>query len=417
MTDRVSASEEDPSVSMTRPPLLSRPSLKDLFYGVVGNGPNKRILSFGSISTISEDNYGRSWTCEACNYENADHSNEACSMCGTRDNLLHNSHTSKSLSNSHTSKSYPGIEVSDDEVDLIIPKPNRRSSSVLRRLSTQTSVRKMLSKRFDVNNDDEVTLESLTMDQSTAVTHALTTHDDLATSVAMLTIEDAGGWACPDCTFINIKEMHLSCGVCGRPKPPTNKNSSDILQHASLQEFLTKSMLSGVDTIGKDSPRRTSTPDSFMDPQLHELLKFEEMANEKEYVATVIEEQKKNLGNTTLRTGTDNSNELRSILEEGHETLKMLQQFYEDEMMEYHAMELHLAQRAEEIERTEGVSPGNLLSRSATIPGAQRISAQVLQWHGQQRMLEEWECQLKLRKQEIDQLSLQHEEALVRLLQ
>ena len=217
----------------------------------------------------------------------------------------------------------------------------------------------------------------------------------------MLTIEGIGGWACPDCTFVNTKEMHLTCGVCGRTKPPTNKDTSDALQHTSLLEFLTHSMLA----VG----------DHAIDPQIRSLLKFEEMASEKEYAASVMEQQEQILMDVTTRA--DNANELRSILEEGEKTLKMLQDFYADESKEFETMVLHQAMRADEIELSEGRSPKLALSRTASMPGAHRISAQVLQWHGQQRMLNDWECQLNLRKQEIDRLQSQQHETIMRLLQ
>ena len=72
--------------------------------------------------------------------------------------------------------------------------------------------------------------------------------------------------------------------------------------------------------------------------------------------------------------------------------------------------------RAQEIERSEGESPRNALTNSASKPGAQRISAHVLQWHGQQRMLDDWNVQLQFRKQEIEQLRTQQQQALARLL-
>ena len=350
-----------------------------LHFGVVGEGRYKKVLSFGSISSISEDGSHVSWTCEVCKYANADPASGCCSMCGTKSRY----------SQSHTTNS--GCDWSDDDDSTFVSAPARRS--VIRRLSSNSSVRTMLSKRLEATVEEEISVESLATD--------LTTKDALTTSFAMLTIEGFGGWACPDCTFVNTKELHLTCGVCGQTKPPTNKDSSDVMQHTSLQEFLTQSML-------------TCGDHTVIDPQIQALLKFEEMASEKEYVATLMEEQREILNGAT--TCTENMSELRGILEEGEETLKMLQTFYEDESKEYQAMVAHQAMRAEEIELAEGKSPRMALSRSASTPGAHSISAQVLQWHGQQQMLIDWESQLNLRKQDIDRLQSQQQEALIRLL-
>ncbi|KAI2510141.1 hypothetical protein MHU86_4308 [Fragilaria crotonensis] len=352
-----------------------------IYFGVVGEGRYKKILSFGSISSISEDGNHLSWICEECKYENLDLTNRSCSMCGTRDPLSH----------SHAKKPTWDADSSDDDIRSLSTAPRR---SIVRRGSSQSSARMVLAKLLETSFEDEITIESLATD--------LTTKDVLATSFAMLTIEGVGGWACPDCTFVNTRELHLTCGVCGRTKPPTSKDSSDVLQHTSLHEFLTQSML----TVGEQTS---------IDPQIHALLQFEEKASEKEYAATVIEQQREILRDATTRT--ENMSELRAILEEGEDTLKMLQRIYDDEFKEYETMVHHQAMRADEIELSEGTSPRLALSGYASVPGAHRISAQVLQWQGQQQMLNDWECQLQLRKQEIDQLQSQQQEALRRLLQ
>jgi hypothetical protein len=351
-----------------------------IYFGVVGEGRYKRILSFGSISSISEDGSRHSWICQECKYENVDFTNRSCSMCGTREPLSH----------SHAAKSAWDADLSDDGIPTVPCAPRR---SIGLRASSQSSARMVLSKLLESTSEEEITVESLATD--------LTTKDVLTTSFAMLTIEGAGGWACPDCTFVNTRELHLTCGVCGRTKPPTSKDSSDVLEHTSLQEFLAQS----ISAIGDQA---------LIDPQIQALMQFEEKASEKEYAASVIEQQREILKDVTSRN--EHASELRAILEEGEETLKMLQRFHEEESKEYETMVLHQAMRAEEIELAEGKSPRLAFSRSESVPGAHRISAQVLQWHGQQQMLNDWECHLNLRKQEIDQLQSQQHEALCRLL-
>ena len=110
-----------------------------------------------------------------------------------------------------------------------------RKTGLLRQFSSQSSssVRMVLAKRLE-SAEEELSVESLARD--------VADKDGLVTSLARLSIEDTGGWTCPDCTFVNTNELHLTCEVCGQKKPSTSKMGPSLLRQTSLDEFLTQSM-------------------------------------------------------------------------------------------------------------------------------------------------------------------------------
>lgn len=274
-----------------------------------------------------------------------------------------------------------------------------RSAGLLRQLSSHStlSFRMPRAKRLESFPDEELSVEALVSDGVVSDT------DGLVTDLARLTVEETGGWTCPDCTFVNTKELHLTCDVCGQKKPPSRQMDPSLMLQSSLDEFLTQSMAHEGERL-------------CIDPQIEALLKFEEMANEKAYAESLMDEQREVLNDASSRVTKEELTELRGILEEGQATLKALEVFLAGELKEYHSM-LNLQDiRADEIERIEGKSPREALTNSATKPGAHRISTRVLGWHGQQRMLDDWKVQLQIRKQDIEQLRTQQEQALSRLL-
>lgn len=232
--------------------------------------------------------------------------------------------------------------------------------------------------------------------------------DVLTKSLAQLSIEDMGGWTCTDCTFVNTKE-HLMCDVCGREQP-SNRDHKGLLRQSSLRHFFTQSTVFPEDS---DDPMPTTVDCN----QSSGYLKFAQMATDKEFLESLMEEQLAVLNAAATTSRTDDTSELRGILEEGQATLMTFETFYEEEMIEYNAMVALQAVKAEEIEAEEGEPPHHVLvGGRATKPGAQRISPQVLEWHGQQRLLDDWKKQLGDREEEIKQLQTQQQEALARIL-
>lgn len=159
---------------------------------------------------------------------------------------------------------------------------------------------------------------------------------------------------------------------------------------------------------------------SFVGAQVEAYLQFEKMTAEKDSREKLLRQTSEVIGRASKRRTShlerSDMIELRGVLEEGEETLKSLESFYADEKSEYAAMVELQAIRAQEIEQKEGEPPQDMLLSKASRPGVQRISAEILEWHGQQRMLDDWKLQLEERKDQIKQMQAQQKEALTRLL-
>jgi hypothetical protein len=124
-----------------------------------------------------------------------------------------------------------------------------------------------LAKHLESTTDnEELTVDTLQVDRDGGGDAA-----GLVTNLARLTVEETGGWTCPDCTFVNTKELHLTCEVCGQKKPPTRHHADlNLMRQTSWDEFLILSMAHEGERL-------------CIDPQIEALLKFEEMAQEKAY--------------------------------------------------------------------------------------------------------------------------------------
>jgi rubrerythrin len=350
---------------------------KGLHFGVFGNGPSKRVVSFRS-SCSSDDACFSRWECKECNYENGDAASRNCSMCGTIRRLGSIEKDSNFLQNA-LSVATMNEDVNDNERENMIGRMNASFK--------QSSLRRFLFKHNESNNDSSL-YPGLPND-----IQIQGKEDDFATSYALLSLEECGHWACPDCTFVNTNELHLMCEVCGRTKPSNWNKSHDVLNQMSL---------------------RISDP-SFLEPQINGLKKFEEMAKDKE-LATSLLDSKKHIFTSTLASDQFDLVELQSILEEGESTLNMLRKQYDDELKEFNDMVQHQRQVAKDIEKIEGMSPRDILERIGTRPGAQSISAQVLQWQGQERMLADWKLQLNDRHEELEEFHRHQQESLSRIL-
>ena len=341
-------------------------------FGVVGEGNDKRILAFNAsaVSTfLSDDDVGgpEEWTCQVCQYQNGDILNRICGMCGTR-------------------------------------RSRTEITPLLRDMSRKESLRKLLSKKLSgisIELDFEATTEreALTREKFS---------NDLTRDLAKLTVNEGGGWNCPDCTFVNVNAMYLTCYVCGRQKPPNELPTTT--GYASVADFLTSSMRSLQDGFHED-------------PHVEAFLKIEDMAHEKGRTALMVEEQKAILdaakrhseqGYVSTNNYT-NMSEIKVILEEGQETLHALWTLYEEEKKEYDEMVALQAQREQLIEVTEGTSPRIVLTQRASRPGAQQISRATLEWLGQQRMLDDWRFQLDQREMEIKNIQEQQQQTLGRV--
>jgi hypothetical protein len=269
-----------------------------------------------------------------------------------------------------------------------------------------TSMRKLLVKHLSSSSlqDAELTVENLMQAHDLEQKEK---RDDLTTSLARMAINECGGWTCTICTFVIIDTNFLTCEVCGAEKPP--KEELAQMTNASIQDFLSNSLKNIV-----------SSDVSFMDPQIQAYLKFENTASRKDTMTNVAMRNSLYLEEVSQRSSGALSDadmaELRGILNEGQATLKALKALYEAEQKDYDVMDQLQMTRALEIEQGQGMAPQQILSERATVPGVQRISGEVLEWHGQQRMLDDWKIQLGIRLAQIEQLEKQQKQSLDRLL-
>jgi hypothetical protein len=352
-------------------------------FGVVGEGNNKRILAFNAsaVSTfLSDDDVGgpEEWTCQACQYQNGDILNRICGMCGTR---------------RKKEGRLPSNMGSRTEI-----------TPLMRDISRKESLRKLLSKKLS-GISIELDFETTTEREASSCEKF---SNDLTRDLAKLTVNEVGGWNCPDCTFVNVNAMHLTCDVCGRQKPPNELPTTT--GYASVADFLTSSMRSFQDGFHED-------------PHVEAFLKIEDMAHEKGRMALMVEEQKAILDAAKRHSEQGyvstnnyiNMSEVNVILEEGQETFYALWTLYEEEKKEYDEMVALQAQREQLIEETEGTSPRVVLAQRASRPGAQQISRATLEWLGQQRMLDDWRFQLDQREMEIKNIQEQQQQTLGRV--
>ena len=398
---------QPPTKLPVKPPMVWASSN---FSGVVGKGCSKQILLFHSTSSsFSEDgSFSMMWTCDECKYENADGKNRICSMCGTCGIQKKRPSHSKvaSLQALDEEDRSASLNMPDEGVVAASPPRTGLLQAVaaaspprpgLLQSSTQSSMRQIMARRQSSIRDLSLLSPVDDCDE-----------DVLTKSLAQLSIEDIGGWTCTDCTFVNTKE-HLMCDVCGREQPSNRGDQKSLLRQTSLRHFFTQS------TVFPDDSD-DSMPTTLDCNQSQGYLKFAQMATDKEFLESLMEEQLAVL-NAAATTRMDDISELRGILEEGQATLRTFETFYADEMIEYNAMVALQAVKAEEIEDEEGEPPHHaLVGGRATKPGAQRISPQVLEWHGQQRLLDDRKKQLGDREEEIRQLQTQQQQALARIL-
>lgn len=374
---------------------------ESVHFGVVGEGSSQKILvyrSSGSLANLPEEEFA-SWTCDGCFYENGNDTNRSCAMCGTQ----------QKNSPAETTTMMPIVE--DDGADWDAFVNTRQAAPPVKKTPPSTSkrpssMRKLLVKRLSSSGmiDAELTVDSLLQARNREQKEK---KDDLTTSLARLSITDAGGWTCPVCTFVITDPNFLTCEVCGTEKPP--KEAIAKLSQSSIQDFLTNSVKASV-----------TSDTAFIDPQVQAYMKFEHMAARKDMMTSMAMQSSMVLEEATQRSSEQLSkeelSELQGILDEGQATLSTLKTFYEQEKKDYEAMDQLQMTRALEIENFEGASPQQVLSERATKPGVQRVSGPVLEWHGQQRMLDDWKMQLDTRKTQIEQLQTQQKDALERLL-
>jgi rubrerythrin len=371
-------------------------------FGVVGEGRSQRILAYrssGSLAQLSEEEES-DWACEGCFYENGSDHNKMCAMCGGQ-------------RHSNLSSIMPIVEVGDEDGTAVndnrsgarqaVP-PSKKPPPTMSNRST--SMRQLLVKHLSSSGmqDAELTVKNPLQARSLEQKEK---RDDLTTSLARMAINECGGWTCMTCTFVIIDLNFLTCEVCGAEKPP--KEELAQMTNTSIRDFLANSVQNTV-----------STDASFMDPQIQAYLKFENTASRKEQMTSFMMQNSFVLEEASHRSSGDLSDgemtELRGILNEGQATLKALKALYETEQTDYAAMDQLQMMRALEIEQGEGMAPQQVLSERATRPGVQRISREVLEWHGQQRMLDDWKMQLDIRLAQIEQLGKQQKQSLYRIL-
>jgi len=398
------------SPSAIHPPSSSLDNDDDSFnvqFGTVGEGSSRRVLAFCQLQAISTalSKERSDWVCQCCNYENRGDS-AACSMCGssTGDGLPSTSNQPVFLaSESRASKTLP-LEESMKWPSAFASRHNDTASTTGKSWGKILKEESMKWPSVFASPQNTATIEeSFTI-----------------TSLASLSVIENGGWTCPDCTFANTNSMHLTCGVCGREKPPSNETDGSkgnpASNHMSVTEFLTTSMRH----IGDDEDS------SFKDTQLRAYYKFEDTAVLKRKVSIDARAQMRSLRAFSQNFSLSSNNEekisesdickIRAILNEGRLTLKSLEDQYEKEKKEHDIMVQNQAEMEIMISEEEGISPRISMNSSATRPGIQRISPAVLEWHGQQGMLDDWSLQLKERQNEIQQLRTHQEESLQLIL-
>lgn len=366
--------EDDVKMSPSQKAATGTGSNHGIHFGVVGEGRSKRILAYASMSSESLSFLEENWKCDKCTFENTDGMNPICEMCG--------SETQRNLSAIDENTAFNlAKEASQKRLNELRAQPGpppRRISEAERRGSI--SVETLIEGMVESNRLDPVA------------------------SFADLTIQERGGWTCPDCTFVNRHPDHLTCEVCGQQKP-----ALEDYKYGSARDFLSESMRQFVD----------SSNDSFSN-QTEACLNLERQASGKERMASLVAKQKELLQAAT----SNNSNvaafidkdRLRRDLEDGGETLKFLENGYFEEKEEYDAMVRLQEVKAREIEASEGVTPQEANSPRAARPGVHRVSRQSLEWLGQQRMLDDWKLQLEESEMEIKLLKDQQEEVLAQLM-
>lgn len=330
------------------------------YFRVIDEGNEKRVIpfrawnpSFGDI--ISQSGTEDSpWICERCQYENFDTENDICSICGHK----RNQNSIKKM-------------MQERSMNFFRDEEPRRNDAMFNRQSF-TLAALVEDKRLDSSS--------------------------FTRSLAESSLSEDFGWSCPDCTFVNTNLMHLSCEVCGKEKP---KNFERPIGKSDSNCSFSSDMLSQY---------------SFVEKQLNEYTKYEKIARETENLSQAAKAHLAMLEVTQSEHSIDDSKELKGILAEGLDTVKALEQVYEDEKKEYDEMIKYQAERDAKIISEEGCSPSRIMNTKATKPGVQSMSPAVLEWHGQQRMLDDWKIKLDERLDEIRLLRDQQTQVTNRLL-
>jgi len=336
----------------------------NIHYRVINEGNEKRVLSFQTTLKLS---FGENtaedspWTCDKCQYENADTSNKICSICGHKRDR-HRFRTSK-----------------HEQCISDIPE-NGSQWDPLKSLT-------LSGLEIDKQVDNDPLETSLTR------------------SMAEISFGQGTGWTCPDCTFVNTRLMHLTCDVCGQEKP------------RSVLEISTKAF----DSISSasSSVREMLTESSFLENQIKEYQNYENVAIETENLSQSATEQIASLKaaeNQGTKPSDHEFKELQGILGEGAATLEALEKLYREERKQYDEMVEYQAEKETTIIAKEGCKPSSFMNAGASKPGVQRISPEILEWNGQQRMLDDWKIMLDERQNEIKLLQSHHTETLNRIL-
>mmetsp|Transcript_32349 Transcript_32349/g.49186 ORF Transcript_32349/g.49186 Transcript_32349/m.49186 type:complete len:356 (-) Transcript_32349:143-1210(-) len=326
----------------------------NIHYRVINEGNEKRVLSFQTTLKLS---FGENtaedspWTCDKCQYENADTSNKICSICGHKRDR-HRFRTSKH-------EQY----ISD------IPE-NGSQWDPLKSLT-------LSGLEIDKQVDNDPLETSLTR------------------SMAEISFGQGTGWTCPDCTFVNTSPLHLACYVCAKKKP-----------HNSFECSITKAFDLKLPEI------------SVLESQIKEYQNYENIAIEAANLSHIIEDQM-TVFKAIEKEGRKHSNldlkELHWILDEGAASLKRLNKLYKEDRKKYDKTVEYQAQKEIMIAAKEGCKPSSTMYAEAK-PGVQHISPAILEWQGQQRMLDDWKIQLDERQSEMTSLQAYHQKTLNRIL-
>jgi len=203
------------------------------------------------------------------------------------------------------------------------------------------------------------------------------------------------GWTCPDCTFVNTSPLHLACYVCAKKKP-----------HNSFECSITKAFDLKLPEI------------SVLESQIKEYQNYENIAIEAANLSHIIEDQM-TVFKAIEKEGRKHSNldlkELHWILDEGAASLKRLNKLYKEDRKKYDKTVEYQAQKEIMIAAKEGCKPSSTMYAEAK-PGVQHISPAILEWQGQQRMLDDWKIQLDERQSEMTSLQAYHQKTLNRIL-
>eukprot|EP00543_Licmophora_paradoxa_P003631 CAMPEP_0202454088 /NCGR_PEP_ID=MMETSP1360-20130828/11900_1 /ASSEMBLY_ACC=CAM_ASM_000848 /TAXON_ID=515479 /ORGANISM="Licmophora paradoxa, Strain CCMP2313" /LENGTH=438 /DNA_ID=CAMNT_0049073319 /DNA_START=68 /DNA_END=1384 /DNA_ORIENTATION=+ len=366
---------------------IQAPVKRQVRFGVVGEGKDRKILGYGSSAYIEPTTETIPWVCLKCSFENPDSNERKCGMCEAMSGPARKVRKSSMMFGMQAMPSVAEGQTFEDSTEANGDLWTKNRNSIV--LDGMLGMNALIEDPDDEDNEEgEVTKENLMM------------------SFANWSISDTGGWSCPSCTYMNQSSMHLSCEVCETPRP-VKKNPTTIGQYGSVSEFLTASFCTQGGNVNEEVERQLNAFAEF-EGMVVEQERMEEMLDiQRERIIEIHQSTTSNAGGATATLAC--SPEVQAELAASAKRLREVESIYENEMKEFRAMEELQKQKAREIEMSDGINPREVMENRVQRPGAQSISSTTLNWIGQQRMLDDWRKQLGEKQEEIDFLQQTHQ--------